>query len=74
MKTLPTLRQLRYLVAVADQCHFGRAARACFVTQSTLSASLKELETLLGALLILLALVWGAYLLYRQYENRETYD
>ena len=52
MKPLPSIRQLRYLVAVADHCHFGRAAGACFVTQSTLSASIKELETLLGTTLI----------------------
>lgn len=52
MKVLPSIRQLRYLAAVADHCHFGRAAQACFVTQSTLSASIKDLETLLGAVLI----------------------
>ena len=52
MKLLPTIRQLRYLAAVADHRHFGRAAAACFVTQSTLSASIKDLETLLGTTLI----------------------
>ncbi len=52
MKPAPTIRQLRHLVAVADRRHFGRAAQACFVTQSTLSASIKELETVLGATLI----------------------
>lgn len=52
MKTLPTLRQLRYLVAVAEQGHFGRAAEACAVTQSTLSAGIRELEGVLGAALI----------------------
>jgi LysR family hydrogen peroxide-inducible transcriptional activator len=52
MNPLPSLRQLRYLVAVADTGHFGRAAGRCFVTQSTLSAGLKELETTLGATLI----------------------
>ncbi|MCB1331525.1 MAG: LysR family transcriptional regulator [Maritimibacter sp.] len=46
---LPSLRQLRFLVALADELHFGRAAEACFVTQSTLSTGLKELEALLGA-------------------------
>lgn len=46
---LPTLRQLRFLVALSDELHFGRAAEACFVTQSTLSTGLKELEQLLGA-------------------------
>ena len=46
---LPTLRQLRFLVALADELHFGRAAEACFVTQSTLSTGLRELEQTLGA-------------------------
>jgi LysR family hydrogen peroxide-inducible transcriptional activator len=49
---LPTLRQLRHLVALAEHGHFGRAARACHVTQSTLSASIKELEQVLDARLI----------------------
>jgi LysR family hydrogen peroxide-inducible transcriptional activator len=52
MTPLPTLRQLRYLTALADHGHFGRAADACLVTQSTLSAGLQELETLLGAMLV----------------------
>ena len=51
MKPLPTLRQLRYLSALAEHRHFGHAAEACHVTQSTLSAGLQELETLLGAVL-----------------------
>lgn len=46
---LPTLRQLRFLVALSDELHFGRAAETCHVTQSTLSTGLKELEELLGA-------------------------
>jgi LysR family hydrogen peroxide-inducible transcriptional activator len=49
---LPTLRQLQYLVALNDHGHFGRAAESCFITQSTLSASLRELETLLGSTLV----------------------
>lgn len=49
MATLPTLKQLRYLVALTEEKHFGRAAEACFVTQSTLSAGIQELESLLGA-------------------------
>jgi len=49
---LPTLRQLQYLIALHDHGHFGRAADACFITQSTLSASLRELETLLGHTLV----------------------
>ena len=52
MKAAPSIRQLRHLAAVADQRHFGRAARACFVTQSTLSASIKTLEAALGAVLV----------------------
>ncbi|HVO04350.1 MAG TPA: hydrogen peroxide-inducible genes activator [Candidatus Cybelea sp.] len=49
---LPTLKQLRYLTALDEHKHFGRAAGACFVSQSTLSAGLQELETLLGASLV----------------------
>ena len=49
---LPTLKQLQYLVALRDHGHFGRAAAACFVTQSTLSAGIRELETLLGTTLV----------------------
>ncbi|AWJ92410.1 hydrogen peroxide-inducible genes activator (plasmid) [Azospirillum baldaniorum] len=52
MKPLPTLRQLHYLVAVVDRCHFGKAAEACLVSQSTLSAGIQELENLLGAPLL----------------------
>jgi LysR family hydrogen peroxide-inducible transcriptional activator len=48
----PSLQQLKYLIAVAETRHFGRAAEACFVTQSTLSAGLQELETRLGAPLV----------------------
>jgi len=49
---LPTIKQLQYLVALRHHGHFGRAADACFVTQSTLSAGLRELETLLGITLV----------------------
>ena len=49
---LPTLKQLQYLVALHDHGHFGRAADACFVTQSTLSAGLRDLESLIGVTLV----------------------
>lgn len=52
MPALPSLRQLGYLVALAQHLNFTRAAAACFVTQSTLSAGLKELEATLGASLV----------------------
>ncbi|MBB4286605.1 hydrogen peroxide-inducible genes activator [Roseospira goensis] len=52
MRALPTPRQLRYLVTVAETLHFGQAADRCNVTQSTLSAGIRELETLLGVTLI----------------------
>jgi len=51
MKFLPTLRQLRFLVALADRRHFGQAAEACLVSQSTLSAAIQELEEGLGVIL-----------------------
>ncbi len=51
-KRLPTLTQLRHLLAVAEHGHFGHAAQACFITQSSLSASIKELETTLGQILV----------------------
>ena len=46
------LKDLRYLVAVADTSHFGHAAERCFVSQPTLSAQLKKLEQSLGVQLI----------------------
>jgi LysR family hydrogen peroxide-inducible transcriptional activator len=49
---LPSLRQLQYLIALQEHQHFGRAADACNVTQSTLSAGLKELESVLGLHLV----------------------
>ena len=46
------LRDLRYLVALADHRHFGRAAEACFVSQPTLSTQLKKIEDELGVTLV----------------------
>ena len=50
--SLPTLRQLQYLVAVVELRHFGHAAEECFVTQSTLSAGIQDLELQLGVVLL----------------------
>jgi LysR family hydrogen peroxide-inducible transcriptional activator len=48
MVILPSLQQLRFLCALAERGHFGRAAESCAVTQSTLSGGIKELEARLG--------------------------
>ncbi len=48
MRAYPNLRHLAYLVALAEHRHFGKAAEASSVTQSTLSAGIRELETVLG--------------------------
>lgn len=45
---LPTIRQMQYLIALEEHKSFSRAAKKCFVTQSTLSAGIKELENILG--------------------------
>jgi len=49
---MPTLKQLQYLVALKEHGHFGRAAEAAYVTQSTLSAGIRELESLIGVTLV----------------------
>lgn len=52
MAALPSLRQLAYLVALAERLNFRAAAEAQFVTQSTLSAGIQELERVLGVQLV----------------------
>src|SRR5512139_3292955 len=52
MTALPSPQQLRYLVALAEHVHFGRAAAACAVTQSTLSSGIFALERQLDAALL----------------------
>lgn len=47
-----TLSELRYLVALADHRHFGRAAEACHITQPTLSTQIRKLESYLGQTLV----------------------
>jgi LysR family hydrogen peroxide-inducible transcriptional activator len=49
---LPTTKQLRYFVALERLGHFGRAANACFVSQSAFSVAIRELETVLGTQLV----------------------
>jgi LysR family hydrogen peroxide-inducible transcriptional activator len=52
LASLPTIKQLRYLIAISETLNFTRAAEVCFVGQSTLSAGLKELEDSLGVQLV----------------------
>lgn len=47
----PSIKQLRYICAVAEHKHFSKAAEASFVTQSTLSAAIQELESQLGVVI-----------------------
>jgi LysR family hydrogen peroxide-inducible transcriptional activator len=47
MRPEPSLRQLRHFLSLAEHCHFSRAASACLLTQSSLSASIRELENTL---------------------------
>ncbi len=49
---LPTIKQLRYFIALEQHQHFGNAAKACFVSQSAFSVAIKELEAHLGAQLV----------------------
>jgi len=49
---LPTIKQLRYFVALAEHEHFGNAAADCYVSQSAFSTAIKELELTLGARLV----------------------
>jgi len=52
MSALPSMRQLSYLVKLSEKLNFTQAAEACFVTQSTLSGGIQELERQLGAQLV----------------------
>lgn len=52
MAIQPTLKQLKYLCAIAKTQHFGQAAKDCHISQSTLSTAIHELEEHLGAVLI----------------------
>ncbi len=49
---LPTVKQLRYFVALEEHAHFGKAAQACFVSQSAFSVAIRELESGLGVRLV----------------------
>ncbi len=49
---LPTVKQLRYFVALEERQHFGRAAEACFVSQSAFSVAIRALESGLGVRLV----------------------
>ena len=48
----PTIKQLRYFIALVDHNHFGKAAVSCFVSQSAFSVAIKELENILNGSLV----------------------
>lgn len=50
--SLPTVKQLRYFIALAEHQHFGRAAEVCFVSQPAFSVAIRELESVLGVRLV----------------------
>jgi len=52
MANLPTVKQLRYIVQLQKTRHFRKASEACFVTQSTFSSAIKELESALQVSLV----------------------
>ena len=52
MKRLPSIKQMQYLLALHEHQHFGRAAEACFIGQSTLSAAIANMEETLNAQLL----------------------
>ena len=52
MNNLPTIKQLRYFIALEKFGHFGKAANACYVTQPAFSVAIRELETILGIQLV----------------------
>ncbi|KXF79754.1 hydrogen peroxide-inducible genes activator [Enterovibrio coralii] len=52
MTKFPSLKQLHYLVTLYETRHFGEAAKQCFVSQSTLSSGIQNLEDLIGSQLI----------------------
>jgi len=49
---LPTVKQLRYFIALEKYAHFGKAAEACFVSQSAFSVAIRELESTMGVQLV----------------------
>jgi len=48
----PTIKQLKYFIALVEQNHFGKAAESCFVSQSAFSVAIKELENILDGRLV----------------------
>ncbi|VAW34127.1 Hydrogen peroxide-inducible genes activator =_ OxyR [hydrothermal vent metagenome] len=48
----PTIKQLRYFIALVEHNHFGKAAESCFVSQSAFSVAIKELESTLNGRLV----------------------
>jgi DNA-binding transcriptional LysR family regulator len=60
------IRQLQYLIALAREKHFTRAAQACHVTQPTLSGRIRQLEQELGVPIVEPSRSWGRSLTFAQ--------
>jgi catalase (peroxidase I) len=69
-----TLTELRYVVAVAREKHFGRAAQACFVSQPTLSVAIRKVEEVYASLDALAKFVQDFVAAWAKVMNLDRFD